>query len=612
MWGCAALCVLFGIALILNVQPIGDGLWYWYAVAIRQHRHLYSDLHVNQQPLFFLASAAFQQVFGIGWLASKVLALVQLVVFCVGLVQVSRFIPWRGAQRGLLIAAAFAMAITSPFYRFDDYHVTTQCLELFSIVLLLRLWKGGGERHALLLAGGVGILCGLTVGNRLNAGAGLTVACGFALLVLARQRVAAVLAMIAGAAVALLGLVFLTGDPLRVWWLETVTNASRIKGGTGSVLHAMLTFPFRITGSALQPKGLLLLAGIGVAMYLFKRYPESLRKGARLRSGTDWAMAAWLLLLEALIFWQGTKNLANAKLGQFGVLFAIVLGLWAQVYVLRRLLARGERTNPLQVLLLIPFWALIAAAMTSGIYLPDFASHVALLLLLVPLAMPRGFNLQWQRRGWLVLASMIVVGALPAKTLVPYDWHHYHAGRLFKGRVWYRHPVYGPMFLEQAQLNFMQPMCAAVQASGPGAELLAMPYPYPNYFCNVAPWHGYVQTWYDTSSRQEIERLESQLQTAPPRWIAYQRGLDTVTVHEAAYNGGQPLAQRDMDGEMMKLIADRRWTIVQRSCFGGSDWMLLRSTPPAAGEHQPIAADADDRSGSCRATEVSDLREHRF
>ena len=599
-----AACVLFGIALILNVHPVGDGLWFWYAVAIRQHQHLYSDLHVNQQPFFFLASAAFQQVFGIGWLASKILALVQLLLFCVGLWQVSRFVPWRAWQRALLIAAAFAMAITSPFYRFDDYHVTTQCLQLFAIVLLLKLAQGVSRGAELSVAAGIGALCGLAIGNRLNVGAGLAVACGLALLVLARRKLIAVPAFVACTAISLILLIKLTGDPLSAWWLETVTHAARIKGGTGSVLHAALSFPLRVAQAALQPKGLLLLVAIVSTMALFARYPQALRRGARLRSGRDWLIAAWLLLLEALLFWQGTRNLANAKLGQFGVLFAVAVGLWVHWFILRRLLApAAQQGNRLQVLLLIPFWALIAAAMTSGIYLPDYESHVALLLLLVPIAMPVPFDRQWQRRGWLVLASMIVVAALPAKTLVPYSWHHYHAEPLFRDRVWYRHPVYGPMLIERAQLDFMLPLCAAVQADGPQVTLLATPYPYPNYFCAVPSWHGYVQTWYDTASRQQIEGLEHALAQAPPRWIAYQRGLDTLALHEQAYNAGRPLAHRDLDTQMMANVTADRWTVVQRECFSGSDWMLLRTTPPAPGEHQGTPADADDRAATCKASE---------
>ncbi len=605
-------CVVFGLALILNVHPVGDGLWFWYATAIRNHQHLYSDLHLNQQPLFVLLTAAFQSIFGLSWLAFKIFPALQLVAYCVGLALVSGFIPWRGWQRGLLILAAFGMTITTPFYRFDDYHITTQCFQVFALYLLLLLSRKGAA-SALPIAAGLGVLCGLATSNRLNDGAGLGVACGLALLVLARpHRVTTVLLLSACTALTLLGVVALTGDTSPIWWSETVTHASRIKGGTGGILLLPLVFPFRVAKAALQVKGLALIALVLAGFVLFARYPFALQKGSRLRTVPDWLLAGYLLLVLAFFFWQGTHNLANAKLGQFGVLLVIVTGAWVHVWILRDLAAplQGER-RPLQVLLLVPFWALLAAAMTAGIHLPDYESPVALLLLLLPIAMPRPLAAAWLRRGWLAVAAMIVAAALPAKVLVPYDWHHYHSDRLFKDRVWYRHPVYGPMLIERAQLQFMLPLCAAVQHSPSPDQLLSLPYPYPNYFCSVAPWHGYVQTWYDTSSREQIEGLAQQLATAPPLWVAYQRGLDTLSLHEASYNGGRALAQRDLDGKMMDLVAAGRWTIVQRLCFGGSDWILLRSTPPGTGEHQPQAADRIDQSEACSATE-SDWHHRHF
>ena len=473
------------------------------------------------------------------------------------------------------------MTLTTPFYRFDDYHITTQCFQVLSLYLMLLLWQKG-SRVTLPVAAGLGVLSGLATVNRLNDGAALGVACGLALLVLARpRRLAALTVLIVCTAATVLGVVAITGDPVPVWWAETVTHASRIKGGTGGILLLPLIFPLRIAVAALQPKGLTLIALVLGSFALFAKNSRAFAKGHRLRSATDWLLLGYLVAVLALFFWQGTHNLANAKLGQFGVLFGVALGLWAHWSIVTASVRSEKSTrHPLQVLLLIPFWALLAAAMTSGAHFPDYESPVALLLVLVPIALPWGIPTAWQRRGWLVLAAMIVFAAIPAKVLVPYDWHHYHSGRLFKDRVWYRHPNYGPMLIERAQLDFMLPLCAQVQASGPGTQLLSLPYPYANYFCHVSPWQGYVQTWYDTSSREQIQGLATKLADAPPQWISYQRGLDTMALHELSYSGGRALAQRDLDTQMMQFVAARRWTIVQRSCFGGSDWLLLRSTPP--------------------------------
>ena len=64
----AVFCVLFGFALILNVQVAGDGMWFWYAKFFLAGRHLYGDLHLALQPLYVLVTAANMRLFGEGWL----------------------------------------------------------------------------------------------------------------------------------------------------------------------------------------------------------------------------------------------------------------------------------------------------------------------------------------------------------------------------------------------------------------------------------------------------------------------------------------------------------------------------------------------------------------
>ena len=42
---------------------------------------------------------------------------------------VARFAPWTDAGRAWLILAAFGVTFTIFYYRFDDFHVTTQILQ---------------------------------------------------------------------------------------------------------------------------------------------------------------------------------------------------------------------------------------------------------------------------------------------------------------------------------------------------------------------------------------------------------------------------------------------------------------------------------------------------
>jgi hypothetical protein len=90
------------------------------------------------------------------------------------------------------------------------------------------------------------------------------------------------------------------------------------------------------------------------------------------------------------------------------------------------------------------------------------------------------------------------------------------------------------------------------------------------------PWHGYVQTFFDTSSPKLIEQLMADLQDEPPRYILYQRQLENLDRHERAFNRGHPLPHRRLDKLLMDKIDSGEWHIVRQQHFGGdSDWLLI-------------------------------------
>src|SRR5206468_11974341 len=116
-----------------------------------------------------------------------------------------------------------------------------------------------------------------------------------------------------------------------------------------------------------------------------------------------------------------------------------------------------------------------------------------------------------------------------------------------------------------------------MKRDGPANELLAVTNPYANYFCEVVPWDGYVQTWYDTTSPQTIQRLIGELQSTPPKWIFYQRSLDTILAHEKVFTNGQRLPHRRLDWLIMEQIIEGTWVVVRREVIEGSDWILIRT-----------------------------------
>ena len=136
------------------------------------------------------------------------------------------------------------------------------------------------------------------------------------------------------------------------------------------------------------------------------------------------------------------------------------------------------------------------------------------------------------------------------------------------------------MYMDRDLLNFVEPICAEIRQGNDRPELLTLPYSYPNYFCAVPPWKGYVQTWFDTTQPETIRRLMGQLDTDPPQWILYQRQMEVIRIHEVVFGGGHPMPQRHLDEMILQKIASGKWQVVdERHYLAGDGWYLIRTHP---------------------------------
>ena len=432
----------------------------------------------------------------------------------------------------------------------------------------------------LLTAAGLGIIAGLSISNRLNDGTALAAASGIMLFFVARRaRAAAVLCFAALAAGTFLLVILLTHDSMHDWWMRTVVLAAAIKGGRSSIFLAPLKLPVRMA-RVLAQKGVAANLAAEVLLTSSCAYLAARRQGARfrLRSAATLVPLAIALLCAALLLQQTHGARPEEAATVVGVFVSLALGALVLFGALRALLTRKLASfNTLHLLLFFPGLQLLAGAMTSGVNILEAFPPVAFLFLVLPLALPGIFEPAPPRNAYLVLATTLILCSAIYKTRIPYSWHHFTDRALFVDREWYDHPVYGELYVERDQLAFMRQVCTDIQTDGPATELLSLQNPYPNYFCNIAPWHDYVQTWYDTTSEQTIDTLDSQLSSAPPKWIVYQRALDTMQAHEAVFNHGLPLPHRRLDRLIMNEIAAGKWKVVQRQWFEGADWIVIRT-----------------------------------
>jgi hypothetical protein len=581
-------CLLFGLAMIADTQTAGDGVWFWYATFLHSGKHLYRDMHLALQPLYVLETASFMALLGKGWLASKVPAVLHVAAYCIGLALVARSSKLPDRQKALVLACAFFVSIDFEAYRFDDYHVLADCFAVYSLVVLLKLQITSQAWRSDCLAAGLGVLSGLSLVTRLNDGAALFAGVAIAIAYMAQSRRLISLVLFSGAAaLTVLLVVRLTGDSLHDYAMYSIFSAVGSKGGTVSVLAYPLRLPWN-TLRFLRDRQtfefvVYCLGSALIWVVLIRPFWRTRRLGdfLKLLAGTIFILLPFHHFHGALL---DTRLIVD--LSAPGVLLVYGMGLAVIVRLLyvRFAAAKIPVWNHREILLLIPLGQLASASMSSGGRHIGLYGPIAMMILLLPIASPLRLKSEPTRAFAFAIVAILTVHCVAYKYRYPYLWHSYKAGPLFAGRQWTRHPDYGPMIIEREELKFIEPICEAVKADGSEQGLLSLPFPYPNYFCSIEPWHGYVQTFFDTSSKETIHGLMDELQKAPPKWIVYQRQLNNLMLHEQIFNQGRPLPQRYLDQMIEDKIGTGEWQPVYMSTYGSHDfysdqWILLRTRP---------------------------------
>jgi hypothetical protein len=584
-------CVLFGLAMIVNTQLAGEAWWFWYATFFHGGAKLYADLHLALQPLYVLQTNAWMQLFGIKCLVNEIPSVIQVFLFCLAIFLILRESDWPDWQKAIVLASAFLICLECTAYRFDDYHLTADTFVFYSLVLLLRMGRADSKWQQSRIAAGLGILSGLTITTRLNDGVALLVAAGICLVFLARSRKLPVASLfVVAAALTVVFVVKLTGDSLSDYVSNSVIRAAGAKGGTDNILTA----PFRIFHNALfmfhgRRWIFLWIVAMVAAGALVQRYWKN---GVKYILLIQLGMA---VIAFALASPEHRNQLISGAFISFMAVFLLVVNYLLLPLVTARLLfSRVRNDKPewdsREILVLVPLAELASAsASTAATTANGFLfSQIAMLLLLVPVIQPFRRHASWANASLLMIMTLMGLSAMTGKIHDPYSWQLFHSNPMFESRQWYQHPVYGPMYIDRDMLHFIEPVCRQIKQENSRPELLSMPFSYPSYFCNIPPWHGYVQTFFDTSSRATINHLMKELDAAPPQWIVYQRQLLILSNHERVLNYGRPLAHRDLDEMIMRKIDTGQWQIVGKSNYlfddkrlysNGDGWLIIRTQP---------------------------------
>ena len=355
-------CVLYGLAIIVNVELAGNPMWFWYATLFHRGVKLYADLHCALQPLFILEMNAWMQVFGVKVLAMEGLSLLHVLLLAVGMQLLLRESAWPDWQKGIVLAGSFVLC-THHFnaYLFDDFHVVSDIFYVYSLVLLLRLPRAAGRR-LLGMAATLGVLSGLATTNRVTDGAVLMASAGICLLCLARQRRAAALGIFVGAALLTVVVVLsVTGDTFRDYATNSLFRAAGSKGGSAS----LLADPWLMFGNAVhlllasRKWVLLWVVGLGmVAVFAQRRWKSGVGRLVLLQ------LAITALCIAVRRPLKAGQLLSGLLLEQLSIVAVVVLYLLAPLvaahWLWRRLRKQGVAWDAREVLVLPLFFWLAA------------------------------------------------------------------------------------------------------------------------------------------------------------------------------------------------------------------------------------------------------------
>ncbi len=592
LWQTAAvaLCLTLAVLMIINTQLSGEAMWFWYGTTFRHGAKIYSGLHTALQPFFVLETGTWLRLFGNNLIVYEIPSLLHAFLLMLGIVFILRESPWPDRWKAAALLGTFTFIVAGHSYRFDDYHVVAEFQITYALLVLLLLGKPSlrnntddtsqDTRRQLKLTALLGLICGLTWTTRVTDGAALITASALCLPVLLRKnRLAALALFFLTIVLTIVITVLLTGDSFSAYLSNSIFRAAASKGGTGSIFAAPFmtivnTFPILIMYKKVP--GLLIASAILGA--LAKRFfPRRLHYIIPLQ-----------LAFAALVFFRtSAKDHLDLKRGMFYenvVLYATLLMYGFAVWVLVRMFRHfreGTPWDPREIVILLPIleWASYSAGAAAE-PLTNYYAPVALLLLLIPVLQPFRRYAAWANPSVITLFLLLTVNVVASKIAIPYSWQNYRYQPMFQGRVSFHHPLYGHMYIDRDLLTFSQHLCKDIGAQ-PGInqpELLSLPYPYPNYFCGTAPWHNYVQTFFDTTTRDTMAHLQHELETDPPQWIVYQRQMNIMIGSERLYNHSQPIPQRHLDTFIAQKLTSGEWTLVD-----DSDYLLPGDPPSAAG-----------------------------
>ena len=568
-------CMAYAACMLLFTIAPGDGTWSLYANQIIQGQRLYSDLHLNQQPLFPLFVSAITLIAGEEILSQKLLFFIVPALYIFLLYRIATCIAKNDLSRGFIVVALFFIAITFEAYRFDDYHVFSGVLILASLYLSIKFsFNESSLKKYILLQS---LIIALLLNIRVNDGffiAMAVVSFGLSKIGFSRQLLFGVISSLVFFALVLTNNLFILDDSYVAWYKNTLISAAQIKGGMALIWYPFTMLKnsilFFLHGQYSYRRILFAVFSLTLLHVSIKRSSGAIRVGSIAFSLTSFSYCIFKIFPQHMV----TICVALGVITSF-----LITSYFLIIKITKSRIYFSDGFVKFSPLIFYPFFLYCSGSLSSAGSFNDHFFPLATLLIVLLLifrdAVAETTLLKACKYIVLFMFLLLTCDAISLRTMRPYGWHSYNVPSFFERRIYVNDAIHGPHLLSKDLANLIIPVCTQIKDTD---ELLSIPFSFANYYCHKNPWKNYIQTFFDTSSPQVIDKLMQDITYNPPKYIFYQRQLINLAVHERLFNHGEPLRQRALDELIMNNIEIKKWEVVYTSdLYPPSVWFLIKT-----------------------------------
>ena len=572
------------VSLFTIISPF-DGVWPSYGQIFLNKVNIYSDLELVVQPLMILIQAFIIKVYPNSLIFEKIIFFLISIGYVHSLKLLVELTKKSYFEKLIIYLSLFFTGILFEAWRFDDYHSIANSFLLYSIYFSYKYLKTNNIKYISIL----GILSSLTLLTRLNQGFTVLIITFLMPLLVNKKyytKAKHLLFLLIPFFIIFLLVMFIISENTNDWFLSTISSGLEIKTSSKNIINLnIFSSPLNLLRNSSD--------------YIIKSISSAL-----LQKKINWTA------LLVILFFINTLNLKTEKvykfvLNSFLLLTLVnlylanttdpvliieiipysILGLsLITIYYASKIifdLTKKKQFDKKLILILFPFLLFFFESFSSGGYF--FGLYFPLMLSIYIFLLVFDSFYSYNKFFYIIFLLVILMTGFNYKLNNPFSWHSYRSLTFYefyntsdneigiKNYLSSTNDSLGYHLIDFQLYDLISPVCDLVDQS---SDLLSIPHPFPNYYCNVNLWNNNVQSFFDTTSSKNMKILYENIKNNPPKYIFYQRDINNLIGHEKVFKI-DPIF-RDLDTLIMHNIQNKLWEVIYTSSsYPPSNWLLI-------------------------------------